>query len=93
MAACFTCKTRKAGNGYAGKFSAYCDLCQPKGADPRTGGLRAFSAAKCQPCDEVFTTDANFDRHIAGHDRNDSVGRQRFHHSDRAAYRCHELHH
>jgi hypothetical protein len=66
MAACFTCKTRKAGNGYAGKFSAYCDLCQPKGADPRTGGLRAFSAAKCQPCDEVFTTDANFDRHIRG---------------------------
>lgn len=61
MYTCFTCKVRPSGNSLAGPHSAFCEDCQPWKPDPRMG--KGLGAAKCHNCNEVFTTDGNFDRH------------------------------
>lgn len=52
---CFTCRTREAGNNYAGPYSAYCATCQPIG--------EAIRGCHCASCGRSFGGVTAFDRH------------------------------
>jgi hypothetical protein len=67
-AMCYTCKTRPAGNDYAGPYSAYCGTCQPRDIRPQPRG----SQCGCGACGRIFATltdsDAHQERWPRGHD-------------------------
>lgn len=56
---CFTCKTRPAGNDYAGPHSAYCAECQSRDTRPQPRG----SQCGCAACGRIFATLTDFGRH------------------------------
>ena len=56
---CFECKTRPAGNDYAGPHPAYCAGCQPRDSRPQPRG----SQCACGACGLIFATVTDFDAH------------------------------
>jgi len=56
---CFTCKTKPAGNDYAGPHSAYCAACQPGDTRPQPRG----SQCHCAACGATLATLTDFERH------------------------------
>jgi hypothetical protein len=62
IALCYRCGSAPAGNDYAGKFSAYCAICQPVMSESSPSG----QSCRCNACGVTFGGRTLFDAHRYG---------------------------